>query len=124
MVGQLNALIETQRIRRISFILSDSNQIFKELLDSSQLGIKNLQNFQEEISTTAMHLGQYCQSKYLIPSLIKNHLKTQASQLRKVLQPHLDTSYRIDNYVYNRKKAEFHPLKVSLEFIDYQFCLN
>jgi len=107
-VGQMNQLIQTEKINSVAFILSEDNRILLDAIGKREYSdIKGLNLFQEGIlkkkQTRELFWGKTNLS-YLIQS---NHLNTKIKELRSVLNQDYLGKLTIIGKIFNKTEGEF-----------------
>lgn len=125
LIGQINELIETKSIRKITFILSEDNKIINKALNSQKLSnIKALDSFFDKINQQKKNFHVLFQKNNIKTPILSYHLNSKTKELKdKLIHFWFSDLIEINAKIYHRKENKF---KVTNPEVFYQenFILN
>ena len=112
---EINALIEANHIREITFVLSDSNSIIKDALtDQVFNSIKRLRGFYDELVADKKCTRRIWQAVDVQLPLISSYLNYKAEQLQLLLNDWLIDQVTVNAKIYFQSKRCFNEIDLHL----------
>lgn len=106
-VGQIHQLIETKKISRITFVLSNTNNIVGDALKNHDfVRIRGLDTFYDEILKQKSHSTLFGQSNHL-SFLVSSYLNKKIKELQRKLNNVPNSLIKINGKIYIREKNTF-----------------
>ena len=112
-IEYIKGLLESERIRAITFILSDDNEIISNALYHRDLPkINRLENLYDTIKYQKNRISLLTRKKDILPLFVSFHLNLKINELKKSLkETWFLNEIQIDAKVYNRKTQKFFHLE-------------
>lgn len=108
MIAEINALVETNTISEITFVLSADNRIVKEALEGYKATwLSGLGDFHLEITAQQKKAPFTRQSEYLTAATLSNYLSARAKELEAKLSSYLTERTVINVRIYGRYRNAF-----------------
>lgn len=105
---EISALIETEGIKEVHFVLSYDNRVLHDAFGEQQFsGIGELNRFYHEIANQSMHSVLLWQTNSRRKAALLSHLNTKAKELHSKLNSWLSDTIRFGTKVYDRDSGCF-----------------
>lgn len=124
-VGHISSLIETEQISKITFVLSDDNQIIKEVLHNKDYSNTEwMKKFHLYINSQKKRFNLLTNKQHSTTPILSYYLNSSVKKLKHELSAFwFSNQVTVDATIYDRKKNRFN--KTSLDrFYKDHFHLN
>ncbi|KXX69957.1 hypothetical protein [Flammeovirga sp. SJP92] len=120
MMEEINQLIETKNIREITFVLSDSNKLFKEALNNQVHKAGNsLEEFFHDIKNQKKLTSVIWKKSDLQLPVLSLYLDRRIRELQSQISFWFEDKVKINAKVYNRQKKVFKDIHSELFSLKY-----
>lgn len=108
LVGEINALVEVNGIREITFVLSSDNKIISNAIAKQTSGEpKTLSDFQRSILELADDFKAFWHKEGFMFTVLSSFLQKKAIELSSQISPWLSDDIKINTQIYSRCQNNF-----------------